>query len=885
MGPGDCGREVLLLKDDKVEFTYIPQQRLGSVKYDFAVKKRLDGDLSGWLNLSASDYWDAIYSDFYWSRNTRDRKSSIVAVIESFFPGAKLIDLKMKEKGDAGIFNYKAYFVVNSGKTQETMALFANDGDYLFPSLSNVTRRLNSFHRLDDDSVKISYTLPESYSVGELPAIMNTDNDHFTINCKWQRIDGKYVASLRYKLKSRILPASIYNDLKNTVDSVSAWMKAPLIALRSKEPLSDNSVAEIGEQLSNFPKMPTAQGQLNLINERYPESGNLTLRKQALTQLISWFPKDKELIFEVKILIGYAAYKQKKYDDSLAVYKSALKVYKERVDKDYYSWGEYCRALSLDKLQRTSEAIAIFLRLGRNKELSDFRRGWSFYRLAEISDEKPLIIKYLKEGVQIGGPAYEDLFKFLINQLCRGKQSQEVTVQLQALMKRKKLQRIEIINELATYPEWYLDNDETAAAMLMNSSLLEFIGENEQYKKATKVLAEVKPKLSGVKEKESLYQLLKNIDNKDFTWWSSVKLKKEDSAEAYEESGDEFLENKNYRSFLKAYILAITQFPFDYKTFSRKLWIIPNTLADTELYTDLEKLLFFCKKIPKTDAYYRESCYVEIDYLKKQKKYKKAIQICDSLFYKPLSYDYHLVNLKKRGGLYEKLGQFEKALKDYEAILPLIRDDVQVSAWNILFRAICFNLQFGRDEAALKLIKQMVALPDETIEELEMPNYVNGFKALYQSGKSREYWQQSRRVYTKWQSLRVKFKVNLNSANDFMPMGNDENIQAMPADVSDITQYVNIYDRAFSLARWMPQQARITAYWTAKLATFYPAHKSEMYDVNIALTDCLEYIDENSFKDLIVARMVNLVDAEKNKELEKTAFLYYSKHSDSDEMS
>ncbi|MCH2205153.1 MAG: DUF3857 domain-containing protein [Lentisphaerales bacterium] len=884
---GDSDREVLLVKDDKVEFTYIPDQRQGKIHYDFDLTYKLDGDISGWLNLQTTGYWDAIYSDFYWKRNDRDRRESVESVIAAFFPEAKLIDLEMTEKGKKENYSYKAYFIIKGAKLKEQLSLSVKDGGYIFPSFDEKERNMNLYRRYEDDSATIKITLPAEYSIHNLPAKLNMNNDVYSLLCQWTQKEQSYKADLKFKSKKRSIAPQEFQKLNNSLNAVKIWMSEPLIAFKSVDQNNTPLPKETVAYLQDFPRLSSAKSQLKLIDEKYPESGNIDLRIAALLKTISWFPQEKHQLFEAHIILGNAYLEAEKVDQAHKSVTFALKAYKEHVDRHYFAWGEYCLGLVLVDQDKTEKAVEIFDRLATNKELSDFRRGWSYYKAADYVEGRDNSINYLKEAIKINGETFDRNFRFLINQLCRNGNPQEVSSFLKKLDQQKIEERHAIINNLATYPEWYLENSEVEAAIHMHSELEKYIDQKDKgYAKAIASLKKAYSVLADIRRKHAIYKILKKIDKVDFPWWDQLNIDMPDKYEDYAKLANSFLEKQQYRSYVKVMLHAIIDFKFDHKTFTKELWQPLDALKEIKnlkKFKEINKLSFYCKRLPKKDPYFKETYFTLAERELFLKNPAKAIKIYEEVLSKSPHASWRLEALSKLAKANELAENFNQALTVYQKIAKEYSKTDKAEVGSLLFRAMCINLELKKDKEALRLATWLTKLPKEVIQKTEMPQYIYDLQSLLKTNKAEQYWQAARKNFQAWETLRPKFKKKLDSINKYVPLSKDEHITAMEDTMNDIPTFVNVYDRMMALGRWIPNKSSVTALWVSRLAATFPKFEKEMYDANLALMNNLVYHPEGDIPTYYIRKLILEVDANYNERATKSALEYYDRFTKQDE--
>ncbi|MDF3059793.1 MAG: hypothetical protein K0R17_4008, partial [Rariglobus sp.] len=391
IGPSSADRDVLVMKNGTAEWVRTPPQKAGRLDYRFDLKLSASGEISGWLNLTASGYYAAGQRARFRKADIHESRRRLGETVRGFFAGAEVIDVITGSipPSESGPDTVKAYFVVQSqdgGETERRSLAFPRS-DYLFLDLGTTSRRDSTYFLYQDDiSVTTALALPPGFNAGALPTDYKVETPTGSAFAHWRFNAGVLTAEIHLNVSKSILPAGEFGRFYQGMQSLQAWLAKPAV-LTADATLAASPEASLQVDL---PLMPTGEGQLDLVEKRYPFSGNRALRRAALAKTVAYFPNDKPTVFTARLNLVILDWNEDKNQQALDQVVPLLATYRSDIPAESYAWGESVHGLVLSDLKRTDEALAIFTRMAADPLLSDERRALERLHAAHLLESKSL---------------------------------------------------------------------------------------------------------------------------------------------------------------------------------------------------------------------------------------------------------------------------------------------------------------------------------------------------------------------------------------------------------------------------------------------------------------------------------------------------------------
>ncbi len=381
VGLGDLAREVLVLRDDRAEWVATPDKLDAATRISGDLSLSPEGELSGWFIYGAEGSDAAFYAAHFNGFDRQDLRKKLQEYAGAFFPGAEVVDVDYKTiKGPVSSFQCRAYFVRPARAANGATLTFPYPTGWL-PYVDNVgERRFPYFTARRDSSVDFTITLAPGWNVTTLPEAFSAPSAIARFEGAWRRDGNRLTAKLAYRPERAELSPAEFNVYQRSVRALMAWLERPAVLANDGKtavaaPASSGAEAQA---LADFPILPTGEGQLRLLDERYPEdSGKDEQRRLALGKVLQWFPQEPGVVFQARLhLASLEADKTGKgaFADAVA---ALLQQYGAQLPSGLRAWAEYREACARWDASKAPAALAKLQELARDEKLTPFRRGWS----------------------------------------------------------------------------------------------------------------------------------------------------------------------------------------------------------------------------------------------------------------------------------------------------------------------------------------------------------------------------------------------------------------------------------------------------------------------------------------------------------------------------
>lgn len=379
---GDLAREVLVIRDGRADWVHTPEDRRAAIRISTDLTLAADGELSGWFTLAAEDSDAAYYTERYNALERQERLRSMQRTVETFVPGADVADIDYTPlAGSVANFRIRA-FLRRAPRSEAGEALnFPFPSDWL-PELKTVGERRLPYAALPrEESVEARIALPPGWGPVQLPADFEAPSGAANFSAGWKFSDGTLVARLSWSPARPELRPGEYSVFQRSIRAFSAWLARP-VQLQAGTPVG-SAAATATTALDHFPILPTGEGQLRLLEEKFPEGGDDTAtRRAALERVLQWFPQDTETIFNAQVLLARLDRKAdgpKAQADKLA---ALVARYGAKVTPSLRSWAEYLEIQERWAFNKDKSCIERMRLMAADENIGPFRRGWAAYEAA-----------------------------------------------------------------------------------------------------------------------------------------------------------------------------------------------------------------------------------------------------------------------------------------------------------------------------------------------------------------------------------------------------------------------------------------------------------------------------------------------------------------------
>lgn len=377
VGFSDMAREVLVVQGDRAVWARTSDSQESAIRLQGDLALASDGALSGWFTLRGEGTDAAGYAEYLNGLDRDGRLRWMQQVAEGFFPGAEVVDVDYTPAaGSVTETSVRAYLLRGPRASGDQALVFPYPADWL-PSVNTVgERRFPYVTRRREESVAVSIAVPEGWGAPAVPAPFSAPSAVAAFEAAWTATPGKIEARLAWSPKQSALAAADYPVLQRSVRALTAWLEQPVLLQQTSTSLPA-AAPERTADLSGFPILPTGQGQLRLLNERYPEDSKPVQRRAALEKVLQWFPNDTETIFEAQVWLASIDWDEKTNQQFADRTADLLQRHGALVGPELRAWAVYLEAKARYGASNDAAAIERLEELAEDKTLSTYRRGWA----------------------------------------------------------------------------------------------------------------------------------------------------------------------------------------------------------------------------------------------------------------------------------------------------------------------------------------------------------------------------------------------------------------------------------------------------------------------------------------------------------------------------
>lgn len=897
--PNDSDRDVLVISNPE-KWMRTPSQDAGTYALNFDAKMSATGELSGWATLETKGYFATYFRNLEAKSTRQELKERLQRDIANTWDGASVIDLKTEEKEKQGKggepHRIQAYFIVPSDGSPALRFPF-NAG--FLPSLGDGDKReTDAFMWRETNATTSVITLPAGFRAAALPSPLTVTHEHGQGSARWNLDGNKLRAVLSYQLKSSRLPAAQVKAFMQSVNTLRAWLDKP-VTLEAAEDGAPAAAAPSADPLADFPRMPTGEGQLDLVSERYPLSGDLKLRRAAYEKTIEFFPKDARTQFFAKAQIAYIDQVEENHAASIRTLRGILEAQKGSVPLEDSALAEYLLALALQSTKESAAALALLDGIVANKQVSAFRRAWSHSVRSELLEETKEPEKAL-QAAQDGLALESGDIPALLERVCllRASLKQEAGLRadLEKFIERDTPQTAEHLTKLAQAAD-SLAAEKPADARLLTQVLAE-LGKDQRFgKEYDSALASARVRAEAQGGFIDIQQRLK-------TWVA------EHPGDVPEWKVPDTL--KTADDFTQAIAKALKREEFDYAELTRLgveslLRFEPGPwygerLWKTVTYIDLldrkqmakeppplmQHLLDLCDATPRLSEPHTEGRYLRALLLKRRGKLEEEAVIRRELVAeKDLDPGYLTSAMDRLAENAIARGKPAEALEAWSGVGKYAQ---YYSVPTSLLKAVLLALETGDEETALKFLKQLQGVEESVIAKSAAAEHIQSFLRLAADEDAlRTWWKHSAQWWPEWQKLEAKHLPKRDASIPLVPV--IPSLQQMGVEYRGHVE-AGRHEAALELlrtlghaARWQPSMAlevvNMPSVGGAALARIIEPFR----EVIVAIHDEGGFTDPEQASSVLVWTMVALFEGGKAERAASLGRDYHAKHGTQDMLS
>ncbi len=849
IGPGSADRDVLVVEENGGKWMRTPVQQAGSVTYDFDLELGATGEISGWMSVTSEGSYGAGQREQYRRRDADETKRKLSDWVRAFYPSADVIDaVKASEDVTSGPDTVKAYFIVPAQRDQRdgrTTLRFPH-GRWMLPDMGTTAQRESAFFLYQDRVVvRARIRLPEGLQLETRPDPYRFETPVGRARAHWEVSDGVVHAEIESVITQSAVGPQDFGTYYQAVQSMLAWLGQPVVLNTS----STTVVQKTTEPTIDLPLMPTGDGQLELVDRRFPYEGSHALRRAALERTLQYFPHDRKTVFNAHVRIGFLEWAADQNEAALNRVLPLLANYRTDVSTHDYAWAENLQALALRDLGRSDEALAILTRIARDPAMTAFRRSNTLISAADIL---------------IAENRTTEAIDLLAGGLDLDPNKRAITYQryVRLLVEAGRLVRVEeaLTDLTAKYPdvaegvfvfliqnalEWTgagaLDRMHNLSTIIRRAwpqpgaELASLLEDADKRKSTLVTAAAVQADLQTKLTQAPLDTLYKPVRDPGLKTWADFNR----AIEEAEKVGD--AERGTMLGVEAVVTLPVdTQFGdrLERATGQAEWWA--RKIGKEPPPAIFPVLLDVSEKMPITSDTYLEARFWRARWLARQgngagerKIYQDVLKIQGI---KPV---FRVVANARLGRSYENAGRFTAALGPYKRL----EDDAPQFGLGVesMLRAVFINLHLKRADEALRVIQRLADMPEEVLKKASGETWIREFIALEKSGGAAAFWNARDAWWRRWNNLRSGQKLVKDGVSEVVPV--IEDLEALKTKIEqavtarDFTAFMENLLPVVSGARWLPSLTVEVAAMTDELAAFAPDKRNAVYEMAIAMLE------------------------------------------------
>ncbi|HEY4302489.1 MAG TPA: DUF3857 domain-containing transglutaminase family protein [Candidatus Didemnitutus sp.] len=808
LGPGSSDRDVLVVMGKTAEWVHTPPASAAAVHYDFDLTLSPDGELAGWLKVTSEGFYASWEKERFVGAETADLRSEMSDRIQGFFPGAEIVDVDAAPKASQGPYVIRGYFVV-PGTTKEgehrTLS-FPRCHGLLVDTGDQTERQSNLFLTRGALIVSARVTLPKGLRPAGLPAPFQFDSPAAEISAAWRQDPASCTASFRFEARKSLLRPSEFPSFSRAEKSIETWFAQP-IALAT-----DGKTLTAAAPILDLPMMATGDGQIDLVDRKYPENGDPALREAALRRAIQYFPNDRAVVFRATVRLAMLDWNADRNQAAHERLSALLRDFAGRVAPENYAWGKYCDALVLRDLKRTDDAAKMLEELVRDGTVSDYRRAEAAARdcdLLIVSDpQRALDLVQIAAGLPEG--LNDEVISRLMHVLLRQKQGTEVRHSIANLVAAHpdssddKLERL-----LGDAQNWDLPGDETTTAALAAAVTAVQPNPSDALRK------QIESCRLAAATRRIHAQFMVQVTHPPLARWYGPKEGDNSRAVAdFEKESKAASNDGNAEEALRVSLRALASGAAD-ADLPERLWQAANNAEWAERKSKLDEdvcaaLLQLEDELPSDQTYYMEGRLIRA--MRQSRRHDLAgeqIVLLQLLNLPTITGGFVAVAAKRLGLSLEKSGDPVGAIDAYrraETVAPRFG-----AGADCVLRAALLCLNQGKDSEGTRLLKTLANASDELYGRSEAQKQLRELVLLAQNPKAAEFWTASRGWWDQWlAAVPDAHRAAASGAADDPVIADPD---ALENEIKEATrdgkadEFFAALGKGASAARWQPSQA------------------------------------------------------------------------------
>lgn len=853
-GMGDLGRDVLVLRDGRAEWARTPEANGAAIRISADLALAADGELSGWFTFAAEGSDAAYYTEYFNGQERRDRLRAMQRTIERFVPGAEVADIDYTPgTGAVRDFRLRAYLRRPPRATGGDALNFPYPTAWL-PELTTVGERRNPYATTPrEESVEAKIALPAGWGPAQLPPEFTAPSDAASFSAKWEHRDGALFATLRWRPKKPELAAAEYPVLQRSVRALTAWLAQPLTLRHDETAAAPAAAAPAGgpAELAQFPVLPTGEGQLRLLDEKFPEDENDTVRRAALERVLQWFPQDFETVFTAQVSLlrlERETLPPKTYADRLAALTAR---YGTKVSLVARAWAEFLEAQARWKADKSKPALERMRRLAGDEALPPFRRGWAAYETGRyLGESNPKeAAKYLAPFGGFACDAQADILALTATLLLQAGDAPGFEKILAEIPAKKDDGADAVFGKIVGRLEKHWEEVPAAVRRGALDALARTVGAGERYPESAKQLAQMKAGvLAGDAQKQFARELGAWLKAHPPKWWTKKKDPKLADAAAAIARIKARNDAKDATGVADATLQLVLHHEAKFAEFAEyvrwTLWWLDRADLDEELSRQLTRLSFDLPVEASTEV--AEIWSTAAEHRAKKGDAVGVRELYERIFATPGVKDYQRAEAMGELGHFErKLGRIDEALAAYRRLEPI--HTRHRHGIDYLYAALLLNVERGELDRAAEQVAQIARQEQKYIDEAaNTVPLVALLRASKDPAALKNYWRGFRRWRKQWDAFLASAGVAPAPAHE-LPLAVDWTAQndlvAKAVAARDVPGYLRALESDVRVAAVVPLVAGNLVNHVVRGSFLPDAQRKKLFECALALVAGLDPVD------------------------------------------
>ena len=749
--PGSADRDVLVIHDGKAQWLRSPATDAGTDRYLFDLELDESGRLSGWLTMRSTGYYAIGLARSLAGVDRDTARIRLGERVSGFIAGAEVVDFVLPEiERKIEQTEVKIYFTSpprpRDGDARLSLPMPSTAG--MYNRFGDGKDRRTSYHMWPDRiSVEAKVRLPQGWAADALPSPLHLETPHYEVSAKWEQDDTSCTGHLDIKCLQALIPADQVAAAARVNRTLFSWLEVPLLLKRGARPAVANHKRAI-----RMPVMPTGEGQMELVNRLFPRDGDAEPRRAALRQVMRDFADEPATHFDARVELAYLAYAAGDHAAAERDFARMVASAGDGVWPESIAYARYLRALALEKMQRTDEAVAIMRDLAADASLTDFRRSWAAMMagqwLLRDADAPPAeALDLLEQAIAMKENAGDTALDLLIPALAKAGESKRL---------------IELLANAGAF-ELSSDNGELAIQSLAGIDAEQSLAWLAEAARRTtepahkELLGNAGSKLATERDSKKINETLRaelveliRLERPDEIRTETIPA--DANVEEIEKQLNDLAakDRTKWRAMIAVYFARFANAP----DFSHQLWqYISHISSQTDTHNGgtqryFEALMKIAERMPASDPNFWEIQFVKASWLTGHGRLDDAEALYRSMSEHPdFDKDFDHAAHHRLGTVLERQGKWDEAIACYIKFSDARRDSDSVAEH--LLRAGVLMALSDREEEALETWKLLADVPrgryaesgyhDEITEAIEMAEQPEDTLAQWQ--RTRKWWE------------------------------------------------------------------------------------------------------------------------------------------------